>query len=44
LLLTNPTYIEPLYKSKAGQIMVGIGLAMQLLGILFIKKIVNIKV
>lgn len=44
LLLTNPTYIEPLYKSKAGQIMVGIGLGMQLLGIMFIRKIVNIKV
>ncbi len=44
LVLTNPTYIEPLYKSKAGQIMVGIAVGMQLLGIMFIRKIVNIKV
>jgi tight adherence protein B len=44
LMATNPTYIEPLYNSKPGQIMVGIGVAMQLLGIVFIRKIVNIKV
>jgi tight adherence protein B len=44
LMATNPTYIEPLYTSKPGQIMVGIGVGMQLLGIVLIKKIVNIKV
>ncbi len=44
LVMTNPTYIEPLYNSKPGQIMVGIALGMQFLGILFIRKIVNIKV
>lgn len=44
LMVINPTYIAPLYSTGTGRTIMLIGGAMQLMGILMIRKLVNVKV
>jgi len=44
LFLVNPQYVSLLFKYTVGQILIGIAVIMQLIGMFFIKKIVDIKV
>ena len=43
IALVNPEYIEPMFTTLRGQILIGLGVLMELLGILLIRKIVDIK-
>ena len=44
LYFANPDYMRPIFTAKAGQCLVGAALALQITGVLLIRKIVNIKV
>jgi tight adherence protein B len=43
ITLLNPTYMDPLYHSHAGHILIGLGLVMMVFGSLILKKIVSFK-
>lgn len=44
LYIMNPAYMSDLFTSEVGRAMLGVGLVSQIIGILLIKKIVNIEV
>jgi len=43
LTLLNPTYMQPLYGTHAGHMLIGLGLVMMAVGSLILKKIVSFK-
>lgn len=44
LSITNPEYMMPLIQTPLGLAMIGVGVVMQILGIIFIRKIIDIEV
>jgi Flp pilus assembly protein TadB len=44
LMVINPAYEAQLFQHPLGRLMCGVGLGFQILGMLVIRKIVNIKV
>jgi len=42
--ILNPEYIRPLWVERTGKILIGIAVAMQLSGMLIIRKIIRIKI
>jgi tight adherence protein B len=44
LMLTQPTYLEPLYKASVGLMLTAVGVAMLLIGWLLMKKLVQVDV
>jgi tight adherence protein B len=44
LYFMNPTYLSVLFDEPVGRIVVGIALSMMVVGIIVIKKVINIKV
>lgn len=43
MYINDPDYLNPLIHNKIGQMLIGFGLVSQLIGVLCIKKIINIK-
>jgi tight adherence protein B len=44
MFYTNPTYVKFFFEDQVGNIMMGVAIALQLVGYLIMKKIVNIEV
>jgi tight adherence protein B len=44
LYMLNPTYMSILFTDPIGKILVGVGISMQLIGFLWIRKIINIEI
>jgi tight adherence protein B len=42
--ILNPEYMKPLWVERAGKIMIGVAVTMQILGFLVIRKIIRIKI
>jgi Flp pilus assembly protein TadB len=44
IYLLNPEYLKPLWYDKLGNLMIGMGVFLQISGVLVIRKIVRIKI
>jgi tight adherence protein B len=44
LYMLNPSYMSILFTDPVGKILVGVGISMQLVGFLWIRKIINIEI
>ena len=44
MFYTNPEYVKFFFEDQVGNIMMGVGIGLQLIGYLIMKKIVNIEV
>jgi len=43
LMFINPSYIEMFFSTQTGRIMLGVSVVLEIIGFLFVRKIVNIK-
>ncbi len=44
LYMLNPSYMSILFTDPIGKILIGVGISMQLVGFLWIRKIINIEI